>query len=114
MASFCAIVYGHYKRWTGARNSAELVTNTCLRGVLAAISIPIFSTQPEKAREATDEANLRAAYAAGVAQVLDNEPSTDSIWIYTTDGKLVDSKSDTAKPITGKASQTSFQAPTLA
>ena len=32
-------------------------------GVLVAISIPIFTSQLEKAREATDAANLRSAYA---------------------------------------------------
>ena len=32
-------------------------------GVLVAISIPIFTSQLEKSREATDMANLRSAYA---------------------------------------------------
>lgn len=32
-------------------------------GVLVAISIPIFTSQLEKAREAVDAANIRAAYA---------------------------------------------------
>lgn len=32
-------------------------------GVLVAISIPIFTSQLEKAREATDAANIRSAYA---------------------------------------------------
>lgn len=107
MASFCAIVYGHYKRWTGTRNNAEQVTNTCLKGVLVAISIPIFTLQLEKAIEATDEANLRASYAAGVAEVLDNEPSKDTTWVYTTDAKLAAS----GTTITGKASQADFQGP---
>ena len=50
--------------------------NTCLRGVLVAISIPIFTTQLEKAREATDLANLRAAYAEGTAAYLDDDTYT--------------------------------------
>ena len=33
------------------------------RAVLVAISIPIFTSQLEKSREATDLANIRAAYA---------------------------------------------------
>ena len=111
MALFCAIVQGHYKRRTGARNSAGQVTNTCHKGFLVAISIPIFTSQLKKAREATDLANLRAAYAAGVAEVLDNEPSQNTTWVYTTDAKLADPESKTAKPITGKASQTNFQGP---
>ena len=86
---------------------AELLIVVAIIGVLVAISIPIFTSQLEKAREATDEANLRAAYAAGVAEVLDNEPSTDTTWVYTTDAKLA--ASGTA--ITGKASQDGFQGP---
>ena len=63
MALFCAIVQGHYKRRTGARNSAEQVTNTCLKGVLVAISIPIFTSLLEKSRDAVTLSNIRAAYA---------------------------------------------------
>lgn len=43
-------------------------------GVLVAISIPIFTSQLEKAREATDQANLRSAYA----QVMSNELANGS------------------------------------
>ena len=39
-------------------------------GVLVAISIPIFTSQLEKAREATDLANIRSAYAECSAAVL--------------------------------------------
>lgn len=40
-------------------------------GVLVAISIPIFTSQLEKAREATDLANIRATYAELAADVLE-------------------------------------------
>lgn len=46
--------------------------------MLVAISIPIFTSQLEKAREATDLANLRAAYAEGSAALLDGDYETDS------------------------------------
>ena len=39
-------------------------------GVLVAISIPIFTSQLEKAREATDLANIRSAYAECSAALL--------------------------------------------
>lgn len=42
---------------------AELLVVVAIIGVLVAISIPIFTSQLEKAREATDAANLRSAYA---------------------------------------------------
>lgn len=38
--------------------------------MLVAISIPIFTSQLEKAREATDLANIRSAYAEVVASYL--------------------------------------------
>ncbi len=45
-------------------------------GVLVAISIPIFTTQLEKSREAVDLANIRAAYAECAADVLTDVKST--------------------------------------
>lgn len=45
-------------------------------GVLVAISIPIFSNQLEKAREATDLANIRSAYAECSAAVLTGDSDT--------------------------------------
>lgn len=45
-----------------------------------AISIPIFTSQLEKAREATDAANLRSAYAEISAAVLTEEtPKTITV-----------------------------------
>ena len=42
---------------------AELLIVVAIIAVLVAISIPIFTSQLEKAREATDMANLRVAYS---------------------------------------------------
>lgn len=42
---------------------AELLIVVAIIAVLVAIAIPIFTAQLEKSREATDAANLRAAYA---------------------------------------------------
>lgn len=55
---------------------AELLIVVAIIGVLVAISIPIFTAQLEKAREATDMANLRAAYAEMMADAITNEGST--------------------------------------
>lgn len=49
---------------------AELLIVVAIIAVLVAISIPIFTSQLEKAREATDAANLRAAYAEVMAASL--------------------------------------------
>lgn len=45
---------------------AELLVAVAIIGILVAVSIPLFNTQIEKAREATDLANLRAAKAAAI------------------------------------------------
>ena len=46
---------------------AELLIVVAIIAVLVAISIPILTSQLEKAREATDLANIRAAYAEASA-----------------------------------------------
>lgn len=52
--------------------------------VLVAISIPIFTTQLEKAREATDASNIRAAYAEVVAEALTNDGNDTSVTVNLT------------------------------
>ena len=60
---------------------AELLIVVAIIAVLVAISIPIFSSQLEKSREAVDEANIRAAYAEAAADLLTNDASTFSATI---------------------------------
>ena len=49
---------------------AELLIVVAIIAVLVAIAIPIFTTQLEKSREATDAANIRSAYAEAMAEAL--------------------------------------------
>ena len=49
---------------------AELLVVVAIIAVLTAIAIPVFSAQLEKAKEATDIANIRAAYAEVVTNKL--------------------------------------------
>ena len=55
---------------------AELLIVVAIIAVLVAIAIPIFTSQLEKAREATDAANLRAAYAEVSADAILNDGTT--------------------------------------
>lgn len=48
----------------------ELLIVVAIIGVLVAISIPIFTSQLEKAREATDAANIRSQYAEVMAEAI--------------------------------------------
>ena len=73
---------------------AELLIVVAIIGVLVAISIPIFTSQLEKARLATNQANARAAYAAATTQYMldydDTTPTGDISYTYTVStGKAV-------------------------
>ena len=49
---------------------AELLIVVAIIAVLVAIAIPVFTTQLERSREATDLSNIRSAYAEAVADYL--------------------------------------------
>jgi prepilin-type N-terminal cleavage/methylation domain-containing protein len=49
----------------------ELLIVVAIIAILVAISIPVFTSQLEKAREETDIANMRSAKAVAVATYLD-------------------------------------------
>lgn len=54
----------------------ELLIVVAIIAVLVAIAIPLFTNQLEKAREATDLANIRAAYAECSAAQLTGDGNT--------------------------------------
>lgn len=61
----------------------ELLIVVAIIAVLVAISIPVFTTQLEKAREATDAANIRAAIAEVSVAWMDDQ-ATHSKTVTTT------------------------------
>lgn len=67
----------------GGFTLAELLIVVAIIAVLVAIAIPVFSSELEKAREAVDAANIRAAYAEIMVKAV--EDPTQS---YTQDVKL--------------------------
>ncbi len=64
---------------------AELLIVVAIIAVLVAASVPVFSSQLEKAREATDANNIRAAYAAVQAAGLSHESNDDIEKMNTAD-----------------------------
>ncbi len=62
---------------------AELLIVVAIIAVLVAIAIPVFTSQLEKSREATDIANIRSAYAAAQSAALTG--------VYGTSGTAIDS-----------------------
>ena len=64
---------------------AELLIVVAIIGVLVAISIPIFTSQLEKARDAVTLSNLRAAYAeAQTAYLTEDTTSSEAKYIPAT------------------------------
>ena len=55
---------------------AELLIVVAIIAVLVAVAIPVFTSSLEKSRQATDVANIRAAYAEAVVAVLDGDGAT--------------------------------------
>ena len=55
---------------------AELLIVVAIIAVLVAVAIPVFTTQLEKSREATDIANVRSAYAAVITNYLGDNTSS--------------------------------------
>ncbi|MDD6451223.1 MAG: prepilin-type N-terminal cleavage/methylation domain-containing protein [Lachnospiraceae bacterium] len=73
---------------------AELLIVVAIIAVLVAISIPIFTAQLEKSREATDLANQRAAKAAAVAAYLDADSTGTQTYYYDAASGAVKSDKD--------------------
>lgn len=48
----------------------ELLIAVAIIAILVAVAIPIFTSQIEKSREATDAANIRNAYADLMTKVI--------------------------------------------
>lgn len=53
----------------------ELLIVVPIIAVLVAVSIPIFTSQLEKAREATDASNIRSQYAEVMTEAILNDTS---------------------------------------
>ena len=65
---------------------AELLIVVAIIAVLVGIAIPVFTSQLEKAKEGTDLANIRSAYAEAQTLLVANGIDEATIW---TDAKMV-------------------------
>ena len=57
----------------------EMLIVVAIIAVLVAIAIPTFTTSLNKARLATDQANIRSGYAAAMARVLTEHITTEGL-----------------------------------
>ena len=76
---------------------AELLIVVAIIAVLVAIAIPLFTGQLEKAREAADIANIRAAYAEACVSALN---SADGVGTATSEPMVSDGTFE-ADPVIG-------------
>ena len=61
---------------------AELMVVVAIIGVLVAVSVPIFNSQLEKSREATDLANVRSAYAQVMTEAIGKEGIPEPVAVF--------------------------------
>ena len=88
---------------------AELLIVVAIIAVLVAIAIPVFTTQLEKSREATDIANVRSAYASLMTKYL--ETGSAASMTVTAQQKKVSGRHSPSRLTTmieGKESHISF------
>ncbi|MDO4808058.1 MAG: prepilin-type N-terminal cleavage/methylation domain-containing protein [Coriobacteriales bacterium] len=67
----------------------EMLIVVAIIAVLIAIAIPIFTSQLEKSREATDMANVRSAYAECSASVLSGVKTANDVTVDKTGAGVV-------------------------
>ena len=85
---------------------AELLIVVAIIGVLVAVSIPIFTSQLEKNKQATDLANMRSAKAAAVAEWMTGDMSSGAEYVYdAASGKAYKSTEKSSVAGYGKSSQ---------
>ena len=60
---------------------AELLIVVAIIAVLVAIAIPVFTSQLEKSREATDLANIRSAYATLTTEFIEKGSTASTITV---------------------------------
>ena len=61
---------------------AELMVVVAIIGVLVAVSVPIFNSQLEKSREATDLANVRSAYAQVMTEAISKDGIPEPVAVF--------------------------------
>ena len=69
----------------------EMLIVVAIIAVLIAIAIPTFNASLNKARVATDEANIRSGYASVMAEVLtaDETPAKNTVYVLQNDGRVL-------------------------
>lgn len=73
---------------------AELLIVVAIIAILVAVSIPIFTSQLDKAKTATDDANVRAAKGAAVSMYLNDQLTTQVVYNYDAESGVIYTNTD--------------------
>lgn len=73
----------------GGFTLVEMLIVVAIIAILVAVSIPMVSTSLDKAKTATDDANMRAAKAAATVEYYDNGGSLSNTYYDIETGKMV-------------------------
>lgn len=83
---------------TGGFTLIEMLIVVAIIAILVVVSIPMVSSSLDKAKEATDDANFRAAKAAAMIQFMTEVPADGKTYYYDAEsGKVLDTP-DTIEP----------------
>jgi len=86
---------------------AEMLIVVAIIAVLTSISVPVFTDKLEKAREATDIANMRSAKSAAMVQYLDGDLNLGEfggIYYYSASEGVLKEEPGDALPAYGQGS----------
>ena len=84
----------------------EMLIVVAIIAVLVAIAIPTFTSSLNKARVATDEANIRSGYASVMLDILNNDITTDKTYQLNKDGSVSETTAANAYKTLGKGTAT--------
>lgn len=84
----------------------EMLIVVAIIAVLVAIAIPTFTSSLNKARVATDEANIRSGYASVMLDILNNDITADKTYQLNKDGSVSTPTATNAYNTLGKGDAT--------
>ena len=84
----------------------EMLIVVAIIAVLVAIAIPTFNSSLNRAKAATDAANIRAGYASVMLDILNNDITTDKTYQLNKDGSVSETTATNAYNTLGKGAAT--------